>query len=837
MSILARASRRRLWRHPWQMALVILGVALGVAVVVAVDLANAGASRAFSLSSESVTGRATHRIVGGPTGIDEQLYVRLRKERGLQALAPVVEAYARSSDETLRLLGVDPFAESAVRGYLDSTGDVPLRQLLTRRDAVLLAAPTAQRLGLTVGDPLPLRIAGQAHTLTLVGLVEAKENRAAIDGLLIADIASAQELTGQFGRLSWIDVILTEQDVGAAMLAGALPPGVRLEEAGARAQALLEMTRAFRTNLTAMSLLALVVGMFLVYNAMRFSVLQRRALFGTLRALGATGGEIFRLILGEALVIALLGTLLGLLLGVVLGQGLVQLVTRTINDIYFVMTVRDIPLSGASLAKGLALGLAATALATLAPAWEAARTAPRLNLSRSVLEARVRRAVPRLAVLGGGLIALSLVVVTVSARDLVAGFAGLFFLVVGLALLTPLAVTGMVRLAWPFVRRLGVSARLAVRGISASLSRTGVAMAALTLAVATTVGVGVMVGSFRSAVDTWLQASLRADIYISMAAADSKTPPPLDPRVADAVARVPDIADVGRVRFLTLRHEQAPIGLAALDLPETQLAGYEFRAGDARSAWRRMQAGEAVLVSEPYAYRFRLGVGDTLSLQTLDGEQAFAIAGVLVDYSSEHGTIYMARDTYRRHFGDDSLSALRLTLTPGADIETAMARLRAALPEDAPVHIRSHRDIRTESLAIFDRTFTITTVLRLLAFVVAFVGILSAFMALQLERAREFAILRATGFTRAQVQGLVALQSGLMGLAAGLLALPVGALLAWNLIHVINRRAFGWTMDIGIPPQVLLEAVALAVVAAVLAGLYPGWRLAHAPPAAALREE
>ena len=153
------------------------------------------------------------------------------------------------------------------------------------------------------------------------------------------------------------------------------------------------------------------------------------------------------------------------------------------------------------------------------------------------------------------------------------------------------------------------------------------------------------------------------------------------------------------------------------------------------------------------------------------------------------------------------------------------------------LNVRPTGALRRASLEVFDRTFTVTQVLRLLAVGVAFIGVLSALMALQLERARELAVLRATGLTPGQVWGVVTLQTLLLGLFAGLLALPLGVALAGILVHAINRRSFGWTLQLAVAPGQLWQALALALVAAALAGLYPAWRMSRASAAHALREE
>jgi putative ABC transport system permease protein len=197
----------------------------------------------------------------------------------------------------------------------------------------------------------------------------------------------------------------------------------------------------------------------------------------------------------------------------------------------------------------------------------------------------------------------------------------------------------------------------------------------------------------------------------------------------------------------------------------------------------------------------------------------------------------MDRATYDALYDDDVISSVGVFAAAGTDTDTLIATLREIEAGDALVLIRSNRGLRAASLAVFDRTFAITAVLRVLALVVAFVGVLSALMALQLERTRELGVLRATGLTPRQLWVLIAAQTGLMGLAAATLAIPLGVGLAWTMVHVVNRRSFGWTIDLAVDPWILLQAVALAIGAALLAGAYPAWRMARTPPAAALREE
>jgi putative ABC transport system permease protein len=290
-------------------------------------------------------------------------------------------------------------------------------------------------------------------------------------------------------------------------------------------------------------------------------------------------------------------------------------------------------------------------------------------------------------------------------------------------------------------------------------------------------------------------------------------------------------------RRVFLPDEEGPTELFILQLSRAGFAGFRFKDAAPDSAWQEFEQGGAVIVTEPYAYRHGLQRGSTLRLRTDRGEREFPVAGVYYDYGSDQGRVTISRATFDRFWDDRSVDSLGIFVAPGADPAVVADRLRERSAGRQQVVVYPNRELYQASLATFDRTFAITGVLRLLAVLVAFVGILNALMAIQIERSRELAVLRATGLTPRQLWGLVAGETGLIGLIAGLLALPLGVLQALVLIHVINRRSFGWTMATEIAPAILLQALALALAAALLAGCWPAARMAATPPALALREE
>lgn len=844
-----RYSSRRLF----QSALLVLGVAVGVAVVVAIDLANGSASKAFGLSAQSISGNATHQVIGTAAGLPSSLYRELRVGLGLRDSAPIVSETVRSSalgNQRLRLLGIDPFAEPPFRDYLtrvdvlgDGDGFEALQAFLVQPNAVVISQTLADRFGVRVGDSIPLQTGVQVASVRVVGILKPQDNlsQQALDDLILADIATAQELTGMSGRISRIDLILPE-GYPLDRLTGALPMGATLVDAQAAGGALRQMTAAFEINLQALSLLAVVVGVFLIYNTITFSVVQRRPTIGILRALGATKRQIFALIIGEALVLGLIGTAMGLGLGIIFGRVTVGLVSQTISDLFFTLNVTGISVDTFTLAKGALLGVLVSVGSAIIPSLDATRTAPIGTMKRSSFEEQIVRFVP-LITLGGALACVAGVALLQLPTDsLLVSFGALFCVVLGGALFTPaLLRVGMFLFAPLSGRTFGVLGRLAPRAITRSLSRTSVAVAALTISVSVIVGVSVMIESFRSTVSDWLDTTIGADIFISSPLLTSnQATVDVDPAIRDIVRAVEGVRDVSAARTVSVPApdypDMLPVNLTAVDYDISEGRGFVWlNAPDGDH--KRLLAEGKIMVSEPFA--FRRGITperNTLTLITDKGAQTFEIIGVFYDYSTEQGSVIMYRNVYDGYYDDRAISQLAAFLTPDASLEVVASDIRTALGA-YDLQVQSNRALRAGVFEIFDRTFTITIALRLLATMVAFIGILSALMSLQLEQGREYGVMRANGMSKGQLWRFTLLQTGLMGTTAGVLALPIGLVLAVVLVYVINVRSFGWTMQFSIAPQELVLAFAVAVVAALLAGVYPALRLAQMPPALALRSE
>ena len=860
-----RLGRRYISRRLLQSVLFVVGVALGVAMVIAIDIANTSSSRAFDLSAESISGKATHQILGGPNGVPTDLYRQLRLDLDLQTVAPIIEQYVRGvnvGDQPLRLLGVDPFAEPPFRNYLTAASSQSAGETAasggangTTTDAInafiaeprtaLMSATLASRFNLKIGDTLNVRSNDQQIAVRIVGLLQVPDQASAqaIDNLLLTDIATAQEIAGTAGRICRIDLILPA-GYDTQKIIAILPQGTALTTPNAENSAINQMTAAFNLNLQALSLLALVVGVFLIYNTVTFSVIQRRPIIGVLRVLGATRGQIFLLILGEALVLGVFGTVIGLALGIIMGRASVGLVAKTISDLYFTVNVQSVTIAPLTLIKGAAIGVAASIAAALIPSYEATRTPPAGTMRRSDVEQRALRLVPLTTAGAVASNLLGLILLRVPTTNLYVSFGALFCIVIGSALFTPVVLIIMMRLASPLTTRIfGVLGRMAPRAVTRSLSRTSIAVAALTIAVSVIVGVSVMIGSFRTTVSDWLDVTLGADIFISppLLTVISATPN-TDPKVASLAASVTGVDHVATVREVNAIAPDYP------DLPPVNLLAIseDTSNGKRNFIWNNAPNGDYrkaltdgdLVVSEPFA--FHRGItpeNNTLKLLTDKGEHTFTIVGVYYDYSTDQGGVLMADPIYRSFYNDPYTTNIAVFLKPNVDRQQIINQLQTDTLKGYDMRVQSYTDLRAGVFAIFEQAFSITIALQLLATVVAFIGVLSALMSLQLEQTRQYGVMRATGMTPAQLWRYTLIQTGLMGFTAGTLALPIGLALALVLIYVINVRSFGWTMQLHLPPGEFAQAFAVAVIASLAAGIYPAYRLGKLVTSRALRSE
>ncbi|MBS1552441.1 MAG: FtsX-like permease family protein [Bacteroidetes bacterium] len=847
MNSLNKSSLRYLLKHPWQFGLSVLGIAMGVAIVVSIDIANFSSSTAFNLSLNAVAGKATHQITATSEGIPDSLYSYLRITKGFRNIAPVIETYLSiqntndSAKRIFKLLGIDPFAERPFRDYLSQTEvsvEGGLKEFLTVPNSVILSKESLIKLNKRTGDSMRVLINGMEKTVFINGIIkEDDQNKSALENLIITDISSAQILTERSSRLDYIDLIIKNESE-EKLIKSLLPEGFQLQKSGSRSETAEQMLEAFNINLTSLSLLALIVGLFLIYNTMTFSVVQRKVLIATFRSIGVTSGEVSKMILLEAMITGIIGTLAGFAAAYFISKYLLIYISQTINDLYFVVSVREIYISPAIILKGLSLGILATIISAIKPSREASEVHPRSAMIRSEQESSLIKKVPGMSIAGIIFVITGAVILFFPSKNIWLSYFGILPVIIGFALLTPVIIILTEKIFSPVYKKLfGITGKIASGSIIQNISRTYIAIAALALAVAATVGVGTMISSFRSTVVEWLEARLNADIFISAPSLISRRNDAVLPEeILTKIRSLDEVKDVNFYREIEISQDDKRYHLIASGISKRSYSGFKFKEGDPEEAWKKFEEGELFL-SEPFAYKNDLAAGSVLRLKTDKGMHDFKVAGIYYDYASDQGLITIQYGHFKEFWNAKGLSGISAFVKEGKSIDSLKDKIQSLETNGQQLVVRTFRFLLDSSIEIFDRTFLIAKVMQILSVIVAFIGILSSLMSLQLERKRELGILRANGLLPSQLFKIVNLQTILMGFTAGIIALPLGNILAAILVYIINKRSFGWTMQFEILPGIMIEAMILSLGAAVLAGLYPGYKMSKTTPANALREE
>ena len=826
----------------------IVAVALGVAIALAIDLANATAVDSFSSSVNVVASRVNLQILGAGSGFDERTLLRVAAIPGVVSASPVIEdnivVGARrahpQAGEVLRVLGVDllePLPRDA--GAPASGTDVHADTLVNGRGAIV-SERVARRRHLQVGSRLSAIAGARQVSLVVAGILP--PSVVGIDSSVVfVDIATAQDIFDKVGLLDRIDCVVDPsrlQQTFAAVRA-VIPPGTRALEPRVRTGEIRRMLQSFQLNLDALSAIALVVGMYLIFNTVAIAVVQRRPEIGTLRALGATRAQIFIAFLVEGGALGLAGSLLGLALGALLAQFSVAAVARTVETLYVGIGVGRVLWDPLPILKAFVLGIVLAVAAAIVPALEAARVAPALTMRGAGFERRPRYFARHAALAGICALILGMLVTAgppVGGIPVCGYLSGIMFIAGG-SLCVPIVISSASVLGRRYLQ--DAPALLAAGNLAGALRRESVAVAALGIAIAMMTAVAILIGSFRATVVTWADEVLSADLFVrTLGPSDASSSARFSPRVLATIEHVPGVADVHALRSITIPFRGRLTELDAIDF--RALLRHEtiqfLGAGNVQGLLKRAEGTDEVFVSEPFATRFHVRPRDSLVLDTPSGAIRFAVAAVFNDYSTESGIIMLDRSTFERLFHDDTVDSIAIWASPGTNILDLRTRvIRSVLP--LRIDIATNRELRALVVQIFNRTFAITYALYLISVTIALLGVISTLYALVLERRREIGILRYLGLRTRDVRRMVLVEAAFIGVLGALVGIALGFLLALLLIFVINRQAFGWLIDLHVPWEFLGASFIVVVIAAVGAGIYPAGVAARIRTAEAIRTE
>jgi putative ABC transport system permease protein len=822
--------------------LTIFGIALGVAVMLAIRLANYTALEQFQAGIDAISGRSNLELRStNSSTIDEKLYSELFHywKLGVQA-TPVLEQTAvivKDSESTnnnavVHVLGMDMFQEPQFRDYSWVKGQEP-NDLLTifNRNHVYITETLASAHKLKRGDRFEVSLHEAIEPLFVAGILKTNYVTRAYGGqLILMDISTLQSAARLNGKLHRIELIVPEQQLKAVKTAierDVKGRDIVVSSPKMRGQNVAMMLQAFQSNLTALSFIAMLVGMFLIYNTLSITVLRRRGEIATLRALGVSKQKIVGLFAGEVFLLGGLGCAFGCILGIGLAQLSLGAISDTIQTIYTGTPVTQLNLSVTEIIGVFVLGMLFTLIATLQPLWEAMSIPPALGVRPASFERRISRY--RITLLwlslGLGVLAIYCAILPPVQNLPVFGFMSAFIGFFAAAFLLPaLLEFTLPVLANLLKQSLGLHAHIAARQLLGALGRSSIAVASLMVGIAMMMSLGIMIHSFRGTVTTWIHQTLKADIYIEPAARTiTRQAGGLSLSTVKQIQNTPGIVDVDRFIEFPIEYNGRPAKLAAGDFNILFRRGQlHFTEQDTmNSVWEHLQAKHRCIISEVFALKHGLKRFESITLQTPSGPTSFYIAGIYYDYASENGYIVIPRQTYETLYQDRSISSLAVYTTPHTSPESIIQNILQRLPKQARLTIRSNRELREEVLRIFDRTFAITYALHLVAIAVAILSILNTLFALVIESKREFATLVCLGTARHRIQKIIYYQALLLASYGLLSGIILGILLSLLLVFVINRQSFGWSIQYAIPWDFILQSSAITLISALITAALP----------------
>ncbi|HEX4943450.1 MAG TPA: FtsX-like permease family protein [Usitatibacteraceae bacterium] len=825
-ALVATLLRGSLSGNRWRSLLAIACIGLGVALAGAVHTLHASALDEIDRAARLLSGTADEQVRGPRNGFDDATYAAVALHPAVAVASPVVEleataagleAPAAGRETTIRVLGIDPFRASRLQpgflaeGATSRAGGTPT--LLDAHAAWLTPAAIA-KAGATVGGDVALRGPLGEVRLKIAGTLPALEGGGPI---AVMDIAAAQLAFGRVGVIHRIDLRLAPGAARETVLreiAAKLPPGVSIVRPDESTMRTAGLTRAYRVNLTALALMALFTGGFLVFSTLALQAAKRRQEFALLRALGLTGNGVRAFLALEGGLLGLAGAALGTVLGLVASRAMLERFGYDLGAGFFPGSGDTFAPDAVALAVIALLGVFTAAAAALA----VTRSLARLDVAQALKDRHLDLPSPP----GGWAWPIALALAAILAAWLppageipVGGY-----LSIGLALAAAvMAVSPASRLLLDRIPAsdapLRTLARAQVKSLPGHLSAM---VSGIVVSVALTAAMAIMVFSFRVSLDQWLTGILEADFFAR--AAPQGDAVVFGPEAQAQIAAVPGVARIDPIRFERLAPEGSTGLLTVMARPvdAALLAGFQV---DPPAVPARDGAIPA-WISEASVDLFGWRVGQVVTIPLAGRSASFRVAGIFRDYARTWGALLVDLADYRALTNDAFANDIAIHLASGADagaVEARIAKVVAQVP-GAELHDASY--IHARALRIFDRTFAATYALEAAAILIALAGVTSSFAALAWSRRREFGVLRHLGLARGDVMRLLALEGGAAGIIGALLGLVAGAAVSVVLVHVVNRQSFHWGMAIHWPwlgLAVLLGSVVfLCALGASLAG-------------------
>jgi putative ABC transport system permease protein len=846
--------------HPTRAVLIVLSISLGVATLVATRMLNQSINREAPEAVNPMAKIADLVVMNAQTGVPRDLARQIKEAGigGVREAQPVVLGRVTlpqldKSGRSVWLFGLDWSSQELreagsgagnswgveVHWTQDPTAPAGVLQLmkdrLLGRMPVLIGDKLARDLEAkqpSGGKQFQALAASKKRDLTLLGTVHFKDLAALSDGnFIVMDVRDAAALIfpKRQENVSQINILVelgADKQQVRQRLRDYVGDRAEVRTLESNYEAVRDVTGGLELGFDIGGAIALVVGLFLVYNVLSVSVAERRHDIGILRSVGATRGQVAGLFLGEAALLGLVGSALGVPMGWGLGRLTLGPLLDFLSDVFVPMGSASLQLAPSLMLVALAAGVGTAMLAALIPALQAASEEPAAAVRRVPHAGQFRYRVLHLSAV---LALLAAGAACVIGREhlprRVGVFAGAVLLFVSGLVLIPLATELLGRLLRPVVRSLlGLESRLAADNLVRSPGRTGIVIAALAATAGLVFGLAGFIHSTKETVYHWVDHKIAADLFVTCGGSidSASLTQPMDEHLRDKLTSLPEVEAAVGIRFHILDFRDRIIFMLAID---TNVFPDDSPRELVRQfpSFPRLREGGTALVSENFAALYGVRPGDHIAIRGRHGPLELEVIGTMVDYTWNRGTVLVDRAWFNKQFGDDLVDIWDVYLHPGADPDAVRGQIQANWGRQEALYAATRAEMHKSIEAGIDRVYLLGYAQFFIVGLVTLLGVVSALFISVLQRRRELGLLRAVGASRGQVLGTVLAEAALMGLFGAFLGFLVGLVLEWYTIRLILFDEAGFVFPMLVPWKPAAVVFSLSVVLATLVGLWPAY--------------
>jgi putative ABC transport system permease protein len=803
----------------------VIGIALGIGLFVSVKVASDRAIASFEADIKGIQ-TATNYEIFDISGIDfdERIYWDVRSVTDNSF--PVIKTfgYVPSFQETIDLNGIYTVKALSVL-KIGSVRDIDFLNFYRVINGVLITREFSDKRGLKKGDTFTTVLYDKEYPLKIIDILDTARLPA---NKVIMDLGNYQEYLGKAGLVTRIDLD-TDKD-SSEKVRSLLPPNLRIERVEEVIKNQKGLVASFRYNLQFLSLIAILVGLFLLYNTVFISVLKRRTEIGILRGLGTDRKIIMTLFILQGLILGTVGSALGIVLGQVAAYFSVIAVEKTISTMYSAVAITDYLITSRDALIALCIGLLISILASAIPAYESSKINPAESARQGSFEGRYRKYQKGFAAIGifGILLGVTLAYIDYHSMPFafpVLAYLGILFLITGFTFLSPLYLSFMLKLIErPAKKAFRITANITIGDMNGHIYRFAVALMSVAISSALIIALFTLIFSFRNSLKEWINRNIVADVYIKPVSCKANYC--FFPMSEDIIATVkgyPEVAGVDKFRGLhiDLNGKKVIAGFADIGV-KRQYSGKQYFNSDYMRVLEEMETPEQVAgISDYLSIQYDLKKGDMLELMTPSGKQAFRINDVFSSYSTTSGFIYIDRKWLRRYWGLDDATQISVYVKDGVEVEEFIRKLRERLLPEYTLEIMNNQELRDKIMDIFNKTFAITYAIEFISILVSLIGVVNTLLALVFERKREISILRYIGASWKQIQQMFVLAAGIVGIAGIFLGALMGPMMSMVFIYVVNKISFGWYIQFHMPYFYLSVVMLLLFLTTLAAGFLP----------------